>query len=220
VLEVAVEAGARTDNPAEKLEPAEIRHKEKTVPSFAQMARLFAALKRRRGHAHFMARFLYYFSLRVDTAVHLTPAMVNRKAHVFEIPGELVKRGRAGEVVTVPIFPQMAELLAELDAKLGKRRKRVLPVTTIFKTLRLVCADLKLPAMNHHSFRHAFTTHAILKGIDVRTLAKWRNDKDGGAMLLRVYSHLIDGESRAKAAQLRFGEAGDFKIVPMRPAAG
>jgi site-specific recombinase XerD len=52
--------------------------------------------------------------------------------------------------------------------------------------------------------RHWFATQAISKGIDVPTVAKWLGHKDGGALLMKTYSHLLQEHSQAMAAKLSF----------------
>jgi integrase len=56
----------------------------------------------------------------------------------------------------------------------------------------------------HHGLRHLFTTRAIESGVDVPTVAKWLGHKDGGALLMKTYSHLLQEHSQAMAAKLNF----------------
>ena len=54
----------------------------------------------------------------------------------------------------------------------------------------------------HHDLRHYFTTDAIKRGVDIPTIAKWLGHKDGGALLMKTYSHLLQDHSRAMAKKL------------------
>ena len=213
ILAIVQEQGGLESVPGVDIKHSKVRTKELQMLTPHQVQSLFAVMKARRSKAYWVCRFLYHFSLRIGTARQLTPAMANRAARRFEIPGELVKGGRAGEIVRVPIFPEMEELLAELDRKFGKGRKLLLPVPQCHKALRRACEAAKVPVLNHHAWRHIFTSHALENGIDVRTLADWRNDSDGGAFLLKWYSHIVDANAQAKASALRFKPADN--VVPM-----
>lgn len=209
ILDVAVNTGCLDKNPlrnpSKKIKQARVEtteDKEQVLYTAAQLELLFAELKRRSKNAWWFCRFLYVFTLRVDTARNLTPAMVNRDKMEFVIPAEFVKRGKVGNIVRVPIFSEMLLLLDEMDTALGKR-DFILPIKDAHMILQRACKKIKLPVLTHHSFRHIFISHALEKGIDVRTLAKWVNHKDGGALLLRRYSHILDEQSKAKAAGLK-----------------
>src|ERR1700740_2043444 len=54
----------------------------------------------------------------------------------------------------------------------------------------------------HHDLRHYFTTDAIQRGVDIPTIAKWLGYKDGGPLLIKTYSHLLQDHSRAMAKKL------------------
>jgi integrase len=52
-----------------------------------------------------------------------------------------------------------------------------------------------------HMMRHVYASTLIAKGIDVRTVAEYLGHSDGGALVLRTYSHLLpDAEDRARKA--------------------
>ena len=213
ILAIVQEQGGLESVPGVDIKHSKVRTKELQMLTPHQVQSLFAVMKARRSKAYWVCRFLYHFSLRIGTARQLTPAMANRAARRFDIPGELVKGGRRGELVRVPIFPEMEELLTELDAEFGKNRARLLPILACPRALRRACELAKVPVLNHHAWRHIFTSHALENGIDVRTLADWRNDADGGAFLLKWYSHIVDVHAQAKASQLRFKP--EDNVVPM-----
>ncbi len=224
LMQIAVDNGSISENPFDDVGQVEVINQPGTVYSFAQMEMLFAELKRRKdfaesqrrtSHAWFFCRFLYHFTLRLDTAAALTPGMADRNAMQFVIPGELVKGERTGSIIRGPIFPEMAALLDELDAVLGKKREFILPINGCLKVLRAACAAVKLPRLKHHDFRHIFTTHAILNGVPVDVLAKWLNHKDGGALLLKRYNHVFDEVGRDEAAKLKFRNT-DEKIYELQ----
>ena len=52
-----------------------------------------------------------------------------------------------------------------------------------------------------HMLRHVFASTLISRGVDVRTVAAFMGHSDGGALVLRTYSHLMpDAEDRARRA--------------------
>ncbi len=52
-----------------------------------------------------------------------------------------------------------------------------------------------------HMMRHVYASTLISKGVDVRTVAEYLGHTDGGALVLRTYSHLMpDAEDRARKA--------------------
>jgi len=52
-----------------------------------------------------------------------------------------------------------------------------------------------------HMMRHVFASTLISRGVDVRTVAAYLGHSDGGALVLRTYSHLMpDAEDRARKA--------------------
>jgi integrase len=80
----------------------------------------------------------------------------------------------------------------------------VLAIDKCPKALFSACTSLGLSHITHHDLRHWFARSAISKGIDVPTVARWLGHKDGGALLIRTYSHLLQEDSQAMAAKLTF----------------
>ncbi|HTV40435.1 MAG TPA: tyrosine-type recombinase/integrase [Candidatus Sulfotelmatobacter sp.] len=57
-----------------------------------------------------------------------------------------------------------------------------IPQAECKRSLRTACELAGLHRLTHHDFRHLFTTRCIESGVDIPTVARWRGDKDGGAM--------------------------------------
>jgi integrase len=61
-----------------------------------------------------------------------------------------------------------------------------------------------------HQLRHRFASLMVANGVNVRLVAEWMGHQDGGALLLRTYSHLIPAEPdtlrRQMEAALAAGE--------------
>lgn len=77
----------------------------------------------------------------------------------------------------------------------------------------LAAAGLELDRANGcHMMRHLYTSTLISSGVDVRTAAENLGHNDGGALVLKTYSHLMpDAEDRTrKAIEAAFAADGDF----------
>ena len=52
-----------------------------------------------------------------------------------------------------------------------------------------------------HAMRHTYASTLVARGVDPRTAAEYLGHSDGGALVLRTYSHLMpDAEDRARRA--------------------
>ena len=67
-----------------------------------------------------------------------------------------------------------------------------------------------IPRLTHYDFRHFFCTRSIECGVAINVLAQWMGHNDGGALLLRTYSHVRNEISQAQANLL--GEDSDRPI--------
>jgi integrase len=125
--------------------------------------------------------------------------------------GRLFKRTKNSESRTIPINPAMHELCARLlederEPRNAKRRGKryLLKLTECREALANACAKAGVSKVGHHALRHLFTTRAIEAQIPIPTVARWLGHKDGGALLMRTYSHLLDAHSKAMAQRMTF----------------
>jgi integrase len=51
-------------------------------------------------------------------------------------------------------------------------------------------------------FRHYFISHAVMAGIDFKTIAYWVSHRDGGVLIGRLYGHLDTRHSEQMSAKL------------------
>lgn len=105
--------------------------------------------------------------------------------------------------------PRLESLIADLRANPRYRRTQrddqfLLAVSECQKAIDGACTRLGLNRFTHHHLRHLFATRAIQARIDVPTVAEWLGHKDGGAVLMKTYSHLLKEHSQAMAAKLSF----------------
>ena len=67
--------------------------------------------------------------------------------------------------------------------------------------------------ITHHDLRHFFATRCIESGVDIPTVSSWLGHADGGALAMRVYSHLRDQHSTAIAARVTFSKPTARSII-------
>jgi integrase len=65
------------------------------------------------------------------------------------------------------------------------------------------CDRLGLPRYTQRSLRRMFVTKAIENGVDVKVIAQWQGHKDGGALLLKTYSHVRPIHSQRMAELMK-----------------
>lgn len=164
-------------------------------PSQLEFKRLLEeAEKLARSHAAVVVDFLAHSGLRITAARNV------RWSDVHEDRIEYLAKG--GRLCAVPLINGMREVLARLRA-LDDGSGFVLPRPAIRRGLAKACARAGLRRLSHHDFRHMFTTRCIESGVDIATVARWRGDSDGGALLMKRYFHLLDAHSRNMAARVR-----------------
>ncbi|HMP84452.1 MAG TPA: site-specific integrase [Verrucomicrobiota bacterium] len=174
-----------------------IQVKERALLSQLEFARLLDALdKRPRSHAGLVIRFLAHTGLRINEARQLKWSDV--QADYFLVPASVTKNAR---VRVIPFVNGIRETLEGLR-RVGDG-EHILPQSAAKRSLATACKLAGLPRLTHHDFRHLFTTRCIESEVDVGTVARWRGDRDGGAMLLKWYFHLLDPHSRRMAAKVK-----------------
>ncbi len=79
-----------------------------------------------------------------------------------------------------------------------------IPATSLRDSFKLARKLAELPWVGFHDLRHYFASRAVMAGIDFKTISEWLGHQDGGVLLCKVYSHLLDGHKRDMAARLVF----------------
>lgn len=230
VLNLGISCGALTVNPFQMKDelqaPLRVRDPGKRIdlPPRAVMAQLFEAVGRPPASALNNAQVapgliscaqdarelicgLAFTGMRLKEAAAF--AWEDIRAGVFVVHGtkSASSRGRL-----VPIVPAMAELLDQMRARRLENdwptTGKVFRVGEAQKSLDRACRELGIKRLTHHDFRHYFATTAIQSGVDIPTVSRWLGHSDGGALALRVYSHLIQEHSLAQAQRVSFGGNG------------
>jgi integrase len=70
------------------------------------------------------------------------------------------------------------------------------------KQLERVREACELPFVGFHHFRHYFISWCIMKGVDVKTVARWVGHLDEGLLILQKYGHLAPGHGQEAAKKL------------------
>lgn len=92
-----------------------------------------------------------------------------------------------------------------------QRGTKDVPAKSLRESFKLARKEVDLEWVGFHDLRHYYASRAVMAGIDFRTIAEWLGHQDGGVLLCKVYSHLLDGHKRDMAARLVFSPS----IVPL-----
>ena len=203
MFDLMIERGLRGDDPSARLKRVKVIQEEKTLPSSEDFQRVLNDIKSQNSdHAiesrNFVA-FLAYSGLRIGEARAVIWQDV-RKDEIVVSGGDLGTKNR--EARRVPIIEPMKELLDSMRTK--ESSGPLFSIKSPRFAISGACRRLKLDHFTPHTFRHLFSTSCIELGVDIPTVAKWLGHKDGGALLMKTYSHLRDEHSQAQAAKVKF----------------
>ena len=174
-----------------------VRSKERTLLSPEQFTQLVEELDRApRSHGGLVIRFLAHTGMRIGESRKLRWSDVLTDRIV--VPGSITKNGLPR---TIPFIDGVEVTLDAL--RLVGDGVHVLPQAEVQTSLRSACVRLKLHRVSHHDFRHLFATRCVASEADLPTVARWLGHLDGGALLARLYFHLVDHHSFKMAARVR-----------------
>lgn len=186
----AIAMGLLAEDPTANLERASIKRKERKLPDAETLNRIWALLKEKdntgewqRKYAYWMVSTMLFTFARIGSIRKLKPEHIDFKKNQIAIPP--IKY--SDQPIYVPIFDEFRPLLETMVAE--HIEGPLIPIKNPRRTLRTIGKILGLK-LDNHFFRHLSTTLALEKtNSDIKTVAEWRGDKDGGAMLLKTYSH-------------------------------
>jgi integrase len=144
-----------------------------------------------------MVEFLAFSGMRIGEARGLR----------WEDIGEdriLINGVKATGYRTIPIFPKLKTVIERLRTYWDGKTPHGKVFLTSFpeRGFHSACDRLGIPRMRIHDLRHLFATTAMERGVPVGTIALWLGHKDGGALLMRTYSHVRIDASWAQAQLL------------------
>jgi integrase len=213
VFGVAIEAGIIYGNPAAKLERVPVRAKQLTLPSASEFLQLVEAIRTAgawcsRDCADFIEG-LAVTGARKTEAGGIEWRDLDFKAGEIVIRGDAETGTKNWTVLRVPMIPRARELFERMRAERAKEplTDKVFLVHEAQKAINAACKKLRIPRITHHDLRHLFATVCIESGVDIPTVSRWLNHKDGGALAMKTYGHLRREHSVAQALKVSFAPA-------------
>ena len=211
VIDEAIDAGARYDNPARFIKKLRVRQKELQLPNrdqFLKMVESIEGVNRRfsRDCAN-LVRFLAYGGFRKSEAANITWADCDFEKKEIVVRGDPETGTKNWTIRRVPMIPDMIKLLKRLRAERVSEpaSQSVMRVRECQIAINSACKKLGITRFTHHDLRHLFATLCIESGVDIPTVSRWLGHKDGGALAMKVYGHLRDQHSVAMAQRVTFG---------------
>lgn len=209
ILQIAMDEGLIAENPAvtrrkhstSGIPSAPVKSKPVILPEakqFKELLKRLDAIPRRLASAR-LVRFLAFGGARISAANQVRPEHVDFVRNEILIPP--VKYN--DKPIRLPMFKPMRLLMKQCLADYPGFGP-LIPIKSPRRALGTACKEVGIVRMNTKALRHLFTTRCLQSGIDVKTVAAWRGDKDGGAMLLRTYAHLLNDHSQKMAKRVRF----------------
>jgi integrase len=215
VFDIAVDTGARYDNPArmKEVKRARVRRKELRLPEPDQFAALIKEVRESGSgfspHCADAIEFFSYAGPRLKEAARIFGRDCSFTKNEIVIRGDAKTGTKNWEIRRVPMIPEMRKLLERLKVERGEQTFLDNPVPKVRKfnrSLKRACKKLGLFHLTHHDLRHLFATRCIESGVDIPTVAKWLGHKDGGVLAMQTYGHLRDKHSADMAQKVVFAE--------------
>lgn len=207
-LEVAVEFGARYENPAGTVKRRTAKPKKLRLPSQAEFAAFVQTMEDfGDGWCHAAAnlvRFLAYGGFRKSEAWEITWADCDFERGRIHVRGHAEHGTKNSETRYVPMIPEMRSLLESIRPDVLDLSARVMRIKECDGTMNRAAEKIKMERITHHDLRHLFATRCIESGVDIPTVARWLGHKDGGVLAMKTYGHLRDEHSTEMALRVNF----------------
>jgi integrase len=222
VLDIAVEAGARYDNPAVHIKRKKIRQKLLQLPSQEKFPELVATIRKADGawgkKCADLVEFLAYSGCRKGDATRVHGRDCDFEKGEITILGDPVTGTKNWEIRRVPMIPDMCRLLERIQGTRGEKEFLANPLMRVHEcqgAINSACKSLGIARFTHHDLRHLFATRCIESGVDIPTVSRWLGHKDGGALAMKTYGHLRDQHSANMAQKVVFSETSAANVVPL-----
>ena len=224
--EIAVECGARLDNPAKDLKRVAIKKKPLKLPSSEQWVRFVESVGSGGGNRNrysqpcaFFVQFCAFGGFRKGEAANILWQDCDfEKGTILVIDNEgdedttkdrdfRIKNGLFRYVPMIDAMRTLLEKIKAYNASLGRDitpTDRLMEVSECEKSMTRACKEVDMARITHHDLRHLFATRCIETGVDIPTVSKWLGHKDGGALAMRVYGHLRQDHSLEMAKKVTF----------------
>ncbi|PYK57469.1 MAG: hypothetical protein DME21_17240 [Verrucomicrobia bacterium] len=213
VLDIAVEAGARYDNPAVHIKRKKIRQKLLQLPSQEHFIEMIDCIRKTDGAwgkkcADFV-EFLAYSGCRKGEAARIRGRDCDFEKGEITIMSDPSTRTKNWEIRRLPMIPDMGRLLQRIKSERGEKEFLSGPVMRVHEcqgAINTACRKLGIARFTHHDLRHLFATRCIESGVDIPTVSRWLGHKDGGALAMKTYGHLRDQHSADMAQRVTFSK--------------
>ena len=191
-----------------------------TLPDDETFQKWLNEMKKEKGgleRDHYV-RLLAYSGMRPDSeAYQLTWADVDFENEIVHIKGDPetgTKNDRQkqsakdqGDGRELPMNDNLKALLLEIKETYpdAKPSDKVVTVKNPRNAMRKAAQRMGMDTyLTRADMRKYFTTKCLNAGVDVPTVAEWRGDSDGGAMLLTVYRMHLKDHQKKMAAKVAF----------------
>jgi integrase len=220
VLDIAVEKGARAQNPARFISKRRITQRELELPSPEQFEGFVSAVEQAGAwcsrECGDLVRFLAFGGFRKTEAANITWADCDCENGQIRV--RITKNGKPR---SVPMIPEMKALLERIKAERPEAQAGdlVMQVRECQKAMDNAAKKVGMQRITHHDLRHLFATRCIESGVDIPTVSRWLGHQDGGALAMKVYGHLRDHHSVSMAQRVSFSATKATNIVALKTAA-
>jgi integrase len=221
ILDVAVEAGARYDNPARGLKRKKVLVRRPELPRHEDFIQFVDAIENSGRSSCYQAadfvRFIAFGGFRKSEAANVRWSDCDFEKGIITVRGKPVTGTKNSEVRDVPMIPDMLDLLNGLKAERpnDKPEDLVMKVKECQISMTKAAEQIRIQRITHHDLRHLFATRCIESGVDIPTVSRWLGHKDGGALAMKVYGHLRDQHSVAMAQKVTFSKQQSENVVQM-----
>jgi integrase len=213
VFDVAVDAAVIYSNPAAKLERIPVRQKQLSLPSASQFTELLESIRAAGGWcSRACADFvegLATTGIRKRDAGELEWRDLDFEVGETVVRGDLETGTKNWAVYRVPMIPPARQLFERMRAERADEplTEKVFQVREAQKAIDAACKKLEITRITHHDLRHLFATVCIESGVDIPTVSRWLNHKDGGTLAMKTYGHLRNEHSISQAQKVTFSGA-------------
>jgi integrase len=213
LFQVAIDAGARIDNPAEEIGRLPVKGKKLDLPTLAKFAEFIAEMRNGGGRMSKdcadLAEGLAFTGMRIGEAGQTIRYDVGLKNGTIRVTGDPEDATKNGLVRYVPLNSQAHALFSRMLAERPdeNRTAKLFRVFECQHSMDRAAEKVGMSRITHHDLRHLFATICIESGVDIPTVSRWLGHQDGGALAMKTYGHLRDEHSIAQAKKVSFTPA-------------
>jgi integrase len=200
----AVEWGRLEESPARKVRMFKEQPKAARLLEQGQVVRLLEEMP---DHLKGLVACAVYAGLRMSELFHLRWEDIDSKAGELNVVSREEHPTKNNQSRRIPMGEVLAEALRRhprrLDSPYVFANQGGQPYDNIYKALRSAAQRAGIEGkVGLHQLRHAFCSHALMQGIDPRTVQKWMGHRDLKTTLR--YAHVSPAHEKAAIQRLRY----------------